>query len=57
MNVTIPDGYQKIIDYWKGAGPAPSPEEAHTALMELTENIRIENCQINYNVLRALFGK
>ncbi|MBE0680251.1 MAG: cellulase family glycosylhydrolase [Bacteroidales bacterium] len=56
MNVTVPDGYRQIIDYWKGAGPAPSPEEAHTALMELTENIRLEKCNVNYGVLRALFG-
>lgn len=56
MNVTMPDGYQQIIDYWKGTGPAPSPDEAHSALMELTENIRIENCTVNHGVLSALFG-
>ena len=57
MNVTVPEGYRRIIDYWKGTGPAPSPEEAHTALMELAENIRIENCTVNYGVLRALLGR
>jgi endoglucanase len=56
MNVTMPDGYQQIIDYWKGTGPAPSPDEAHSALMEVTENIRIENCTVNHGVLSALFG-
>ncbi len=57
MNVTVPEGYRRIIDYWKGTGPAPSPEEAHHALMELAENIRIENCTVNYGVLRALLGQ
>lgn len=57
MNVTIPAGYQQIIDYWEGAGPAPSPEEAHRVLMQLTENIRIENCSVNYMVLDALLGR
>ncbi len=57
MNVTIPDGYIRITDYWKGNGPAPSPDEAHRVLMQLTENIRIENCTVNYGVLRALFGR
>lgn len=57
MNVAIPDGYQQIIDYWKGAGPAPSPDEAHRVLMQLTENIRIENCTVNYRVIDALFGR
>jgi len=57
MNVTIPEGYQQIIDYWKGAAPAPSADEAHTALMQLTENVRIENCSVNYGVLEALLGR
>lgn len=57
MNVTVPDGYRRIIDYWKGTGPAPSPDEAHRALMELTESIRIENCTVNYGVLSALLGR
>lgn len=57
MNVKIPDGYQQIIDYWKGDGPAPAPDQAHSTLMQLTENIRIENCMVNYGVLDALFGR
>ena len=57
MNVTMPEGYQQIIDYWKGAGPAPSADEAYAVLMQLTENIRIENCTVNYGVLEALLGR
>lgn len=57
MNVAMPDGYQQITEYWKGAGPAPSPDEAHRVLMQLTENIRIENCKVNYGVIDALFGR
>ena len=57
MNVTIPGGYQQIIDYWKGTGPAPSPDEAHRVLMQLAGNTRIENCSVNYGVLTALFGR
>jgi hypothetical protein len=57
MNVTVPPGYQAIVDYWKGDGPAPAPEEAHRTLMQLTENIRIENCRVNYGVLDALFAR
>jgi len=54
MNVTVPDGYQQIIDYWKGTAPAPSPDDAYAALMQLTDNLRIENCRVNYGVLDAL---
>ncbi len=54
MNVTVPEGYQQIIDYWKGTAPAPSPDVAFATLMQLTENLRIENCRVNYGVLDAL---
>ena len=57
MNVTPPEGYRQIIDYWKGHGPAPAPDEAHRTLMQLTENIRIENCDVNYGVLNALLAQ
>lgn len=57
MNMTVPDGYQKIIDYWKGTAPAPSPDDAYATLMQLTENLLIENCRVNYGVIDALFGR
>jgi hypothetical protein len=57
MNVAVPDGYQQIIDYWKGTGPAPAPDDAYATLMQLTKNLRIENCRVNYGVLDALFGR
>ncbi|HUW91611.1 MAG TPA: cellulase family glycosylhydrolase, partial [Bacteroidales bacterium] len=57
MNVTPPEGYQKIIDYWAGKGGKPDADEAYRVLMQLTENIKLENCQINYPVLDALFGR
>lgn len=56
MSVTIPDGYQEIVDYWKGKGTSPAPEEAYHTLMQMTENLRIENCSVNYGVLNALLG-
>jgi endoglucanase len=57
MNVSVPDGYQKIIDYWKGNGPAPEADDAYKTLMQLADNIKIENCSVNYGVLRALFAR
>ena len=56
MNVTRPQGYQKVIDYWAGRGPKPSVEEALQTFMELAENMKLENCKINYGVLNALSG-
>jgi hypothetical protein len=57
MNITKPDGYQKIIDYWSGKGPMPSVEEAKKVFVQLAENVKIENCKINHAVLNALFLK
>lgn len=57
MTVKKPDGYQTVIDYWAGKGPKPDEKEALKTLMELAENMKIENCEINYDVLKALFNK
>jgi endoglucanase len=56
MNVRKSAGYRKIIDFWAGKGPRPSSEEAFTSLMELASNMKLENCEINYDVLKALFN-
>ena len=56
MTISTPAGYKKIVDYWAGKGPKPNAEEAKTTLMELTENVKFENCSINKGVLNALFG-
>jgi endoglucanase len=57
MTIAEPKGYQKIISYWSGNGPKPAPEESRVTFMELAENVKIENCKINYDVLNALFLK
>jgi len=57
MTVTKPKGYQEVIDYWTGKKPAPSRTEAISVFMELAENMKLENCKINYEVLNALFQK
>jgi len=57
MNVTRPVGYQNVIDYWAGKGEKPSQAEALATFMELTENMKIENCKVNYEVLKALSDK
>jgi aryl-phospho-beta-D-glucosidase BglC (GH1 family) len=57
MNIKKPKDYQKVIDYWAGKGPKPIPAEANSVFMELAENVKIENCIINHEVLKALFNK
>jgi aryl-phospho-beta-D-glucosidase BglC (GH1 family) len=57
MTITKPAGYQNVIDYWAGKGPKPTVEEAKATFIELSKNVKLENCKINYGVLGALFGK
>jgi aryl-phospho-beta-D-glucosidase BglC (GH1 family) len=57
MNIKKPKDYQKVIDYWAGKGPKPSLEEANSVFWELAENVKLENCIINREVLKALFNK
>ena len=57
MNIAMPEGYREIIDYWKGEGPKPAADDAYKTLMQLAENVKIENCTVNYDVLDALFGR
>lgn len=57
MNVTRPAGYQSILDYWAGKGTKPAESEALATFMELAENMKIQNCKVNYGVLNALFAR
>jgi endoglucanase len=57
MNVNKPKDYQKIIDYWSGKGPKPSEEAALSVFRELADNMKLENCNINFGVINALFRR
>ncbi len=52
--VVRPEGYQKILDYWKEEGPKPSEEEAYEALMQLAENMKLENNLYHPGVVDAM---
>jgi hypothetical protein len=57
MNIAMPEGSREIIEYLKGEGLKPDADAAHKSLIQLTENVKIENCTVNYDVLDALFGR
>jgi hypothetical protein len=57
FEVTMPEGYAKIVEYWKGKAPKPSADEAYKALMQLAENYKTQNLVVHYDVLHALFQK
>jgi endoglucanase len=55
VSVKKTPGYQAILDYWNGTGLAPSPAEATAFLMELAENLKLENCIYQKDVIDAMF--
>ncbi|MEM6344738.1 MAG: carbohydrate-binding protein [Bacteroidota bacterium] len=48
-------GYQDLLDYWDGNGSAPSAAVAQASLMQLTENLKLENCVYQKDVIDAMF--
>lgn len=55
LEVKVPVGYEKILNYWDGKGEKPSPEEAASGLTELTNNLKLENCIYHKDVVDAMF--
>lgn len=48
-------GYEALLNYWKGNGPKPNEVTAKAALMQLTEDLKIENCIFQKDVVDAMF--
>jgi aryl-phospho-beta-D-glucosidase BglC (GH1 family) len=55
LSIIKSPGYQALLDYWSGNGPAPSVANAKAALMDLTEKIKLENCFYQKDVIDAMF--
>jgi aryl-phospho-beta-D-glucosidase BglC (GH1 family) len=54
LSIIKPDGYQYLLDYWEGRANKPSADYAKSALMELADNARLENCRFQPDVVDAL---
>ena len=48
-------GYQALLDFWSGNGPQPNEPEAFEGLMSMAENLKIENCFYQKDVVDAMF--
>jgi endoglucanase len=55
LSVIKSTGYQNLLDYWSGTGTAPSAAVAKATLMQLTEDLKIENCKYQKDVTDAMF--
>ncbi|MDB4925071.1 cellulase family glycosylhydrolase [Mucilaginibacter sp.] len=55
LEIKVPAGYQKLVDYWSGKGAKPSQGEAIATLNELLENIKLENNIYHKDITDAMF--
>lgn len=54
LHIKSPDGYVELMDYWAGNGTQPTVEQSKKTLRELLENIKIQNCVFNKDVIDAM---
>lgn len=55
LTVKKTDGYEALLNYWKGNGPQPTVENATAALMQLAEDFKMENVRYQKDVIDAMF--
>jgi endoglucanase len=53
-SATNVQGYKDILSYWSSGNNKPDAATAFQSMMQLAENLKIQNCQIKYDVLYAL---
>jgi len=54
-SANFPTGYNNLLSYLGGTNPTLNPTVAYTTLLQLADNVKIENSNINYEVLRSIF--
>jgi endoglucanase len=55
LEVKVNPGFQNIITYWKGNGSQPAASTAFNSLMQLTEDVKLENCFYHKDYIDAMF--
>jgi len=51
----FPTGYSDLLNYLGGSNPDLNPNTAFSILMQLAENVKLENCKPQSEVLRSVF--
>lgn len=55
LAITKSDDYNTLLEYWSGNGTQPSAAFAKATLMQLTEDLKLENCKYQRDVVDGLF--
>ncbi|WP_114437143.1 carbohydrate-binding protein [Marinilabilia salmonicolor] len=53
LRVEVNEGYERLLEYWKGEGSEMTEEEAFQAVLQFAENHKIENCIVQKDVIDA----
>jgi endoglucanase len=56
-DANYPAGYKNLLDYFSGINPGLDSYIAFTTVMSLAENVKIENCKLQTEVIRSIFSQ
>ncbi|HUI30266.1 MAG TPA: cellulase family glycosylhydrolase [Candidatus Acidoferrales bacterium] len=54
LDVHITSNYQQLLNYWEGTGSKPSVSFATTALLQMAERLKFQNCVFFKDVIDAM---
>ena len=57
LSVARTKEYQQLLDYWTTGNNKPTAEFATFALMQMAENLKLENCWYQKDVIHAMFAQ
>lgn len=55
LSITKSVDYSTLLNYWENGGTQPTAAFAKATLMQLTEDLKVENCRYQKDVIDALF--
>jgi endoglucanase len=55
LEIKVPEGYDQLLNYWKGKGAKPDSAAAWKTLQQLLSNVKVQNNIIHRDVLDAMF--
>jgi hypothetical protein len=55
LSITKSADYSSLLNYWNNGGTQPTAAFAKATLMQLTEDLKVENCRYQKDVIDALF--
>jgi endoglucanase len=55
LEIKLPEGYDQLLNYWRGNGPRPDSATAWKVLQQLLNNVKVQNNVVHRDVVDAMF--